>query len=118
MAGIEVARLAQSSRSWHECDDRVERFNLMRDGMWVHAMPLEQLAAARQLAAERGALANVPDLGRHVSTRAAGGEPSMAFQSQENYSHARSPNRMSPVPYGVVALSWSRVRHEFLCNEV
>ena len=54
---MKVARLAQSSHSWHECDDRVERFNLIRDEMWLRAMPVEQLAAARQLAGERGALA-------------------------------------------------------------
>ena len=51
---MKVARLAQSS---HACDDRVERFNLIRDEMWLRAMPVEQLAAARQLAGERGALA-------------------------------------------------------------
>ena len=67
-AGIEVARLAQSSRSWHECDDRVERFNLIRDGMWVHAITVEQLVAACNLARERCTLAKLPRIGRVVRT--------------------------------------------------
>ena len=62
------ARLALSSRSLHECDDRAERIVRIRVGMWLRAMPVEQLAAARQLAEERGALAEFSDLGRHVRT--------------------------------------------------
>ena len=84
-AGMEVARLVQSSRSWHECDDRVERFNLIRDGMWVHAITVEQLVAACNLARERCALAEVPSLRRVVRTREARFEWSIAFRSQENY---------------------------------
>ena len=66
------ARLALSSRSLHECDDRAERIVRVRVGMWLRAMPVEQLAAARQLAGERGALAEVPALGRHMRTGASG----------------------------------------------
>ena len=70
----------------------------------MRAMPVEQLAAARQLAGERGAQANGAALERHVRTGAAGFGKLMAFRSQENYCNARSPNRMSPVPYGVVTV--------------
>ena len=42
--------------------------------MWLRAMPVEQLPAARHLAGERGALAEVPALGRHVRTGASGAE--------------------------------------------
>ena len=42
----------------------------------------------------------------------------MAFESQTNYSYGPSANDMSPVPYDVVPLPWSRVRHEFLCNSL
>ncbi len=116
-AGMTSARLALSSHSSHERDDRAERILRIHVGMWLRAMPVEQLPAARHLPGERGALAEVPALGRHVRTGASGSGPSIPFRSQENYSHARSPNRMSPVPYGLVPLSWSRVWCEFLCNE-
>ena len=37
---MKAAPLALSSRSWHECDDRVERFNVVCDEMWVHTCHL------------------------------------------------------------------------------
>ena len=46
-AGMTVTRSALSSRSLHECDDGAERIILMRGGMWVRAMPVEQLAEVR-----------------------------------------------------------------------
>ena len=64
-AGMTVARSALSSRSLHERDeDGAERIILVRGGMWARAMPVEQLAEARQLSRERGVLAKVPCLGR------------------------------------------------------
>ena len=63
-AGMTVARSALSSRSLHERDDGAERIVLMRGGMWARAMPVEQLAEARQLSRERGVPAKVPCLGR------------------------------------------------------
>ena len=60
------ARLALSSHSSHERDDRAERILRIHVGMWLRAMPVEQLAAARHLAEERGALAEFSDLGRQV----------------------------------------------------
>ena len=63
-AGMTVARSALSSRSLHERDDGAERIILMRGGMWVRAMPVEQLAEARQLSPERGVPAKVSCLGR------------------------------------------------------
>ena len=72
-AGMTSARLALSSHSLHERDDRAERILRIHVGMWLRAMPVEQLPAARHLAGERGALAEVPALGRHVRTGASGG---------------------------------------------
>ena len=54
------------SHSWHECDDRAERIELIRVKVYVRAMPVEQLAIAHQLAAERPQLADVPALRLHV----------------------------------------------------
>ena len=65
-AGITVMCLASSSHSWHECDDRAERIELIRVKVHVRTMPVEQLAIARQLAAERPQLADVPALRLHV----------------------------------------------------
>ena len=64
VAGMAVARSALSSHSCHECDDGAERIILIRGGTWARAMPVEQLAEARQLSRERGVLAKVPCLGR------------------------------------------------------
>ena len=72
VAAMSVEHSASSSRSWHERDDRAERIILMRGGMWMRVVLVEQLAVARQLAAERGVLAKVPALRRHVSASAAG----------------------------------------------
>ena len=60
-AGMTSARLALSSHSSHERDDRAERILRIHVGMWLRAMAVEQLAApaARQLAGERGALAEL-----------------------------------------------------------
>ena len=44
--GMTVTRSAPSSRSWHERDDVAERNFLICDELWVHAMPVEQSAAA------------------------------------------------------------------------
>ena len=51
-AGMTVARSALSSRSLHERDDGAERIILVRGGVRVRTMPVEQLAEVRQLAAE------------------------------------------------------------------
>ena len=63
-AGMTVARSALSSHSLHERDDGVERIILVRGGVRVRAMPVEQLAEARQLAGERCVPVKVPCLGR------------------------------------------------------
>ena len=63
-AGMAVARSSLSPHSCYECDDGAERIILIRGGMWARAMPVEQLAEARQLSRERGVLAKVPCLGR------------------------------------------------------
>ena len=65
-AGMAVMCLASSSHLWHECDDRAERIELIRVKVHVRTMPVEQLAIARQLAAERPQLADVPALRLHV----------------------------------------------------
>ena len=51
-SGMTVARSALSSRLLHERDDGAERIILVRGGVRVRTMPVEQLAEVRQLAAE------------------------------------------------------------------
>ena len=99
-----VARSAPSSRSWHERDDAAERNFFIRDELWVHAMPDEQLAAARCLSRERRALAEVPSLRRVVRTREARYEQSIAFQLDKNYSTPTRLKVQGAVPYDVVLL--------------
>ena len=53
----------------HECDDRVERIALMCVSMWLRSMPVKHLAAARQLAGKRGALAQEAYLTKHEAVR-------------------------------------------------
>ena len=112
-----VARSAQSSRSMNECDDRAERIILMRDCMWERAMPVKLSPAARQLAGERGAPAQVPALRQHVSTGAAGYEPCVAWQCKGNCSPGIDVNGMGALPYRVVMPEPSVARWPVRCNE-
>ena len=66
-----VKHSASSSRSWHERDDRAERIILMRGGMWMRVVLVEQLAVARQLAAERLAALATPATAAQHSRNAA-----------------------------------------------
>jgi hypothetical protein len=57
---MQITWLAWKSHTWCSrhtrgtsvIDDCVERFNLICDGMWVHAMTVEQLVAVCNLAQE------------------------------------------------------------------
>ncbi len=101
MAGRPVRRLALSSRSLVERDDRAKRIILSRDGMWVGDVRFEQLWSRRadfclECGNDRDTM-KVLCLERYVTTGAVGSEPKIPFRSKENYSHGLHMNRSTRV---------------------
>ena len=72
VAGRPVRRLALSSRSLVERDDRAKRIILSRDGMWVGDVRFEQLVTTRLLSGNDRDTMEVPHPEGCVSNRAAG----------------------------------------------
>ena len=72
MAGRPVRRLALSSRSLVERDDRAERIIFSRDGVWVGDVRFEQLVTTRHSSGNDRDTMEVPHPEGCVSNRAAG----------------------------------------------
>ena len=111
-------RSAPSSRSWHECNDRVEYIVHIGVGIWVQLKAVEQFAAARHLAREQCAAVKVLYLNRYVSTRAAVYEPKALCRPRKKMCPHLYLKVACPVP-SVWYLVWpSRVRYLLVCNNL